>query len=433
MNTLFARTLLWFIATVMITFVAVTIAAIIDYDPEEQRRPLGGGAMLLQFSEAQFAYEAGGPVALQHTLERFRRVTGSQAILTDAYGRDLSNGQDRSDLLPAVGRRMHQAAVIRGRPVVGRRSLDGRYLFFVLLPRGAWFRWFLQPEVHLTMLVVLTLLSYAFARHLTNPVRRLQQAVECFGRGEFHTRVRSTRRDEIGQLARTFDQMADRIESMRASERRLLQDISHELRSPLARMTVALELARSDAEPSKQHDRLQKDVERLNTLIAELLQVTRVESDESKLRREDLALNGLVDDIVTDVRLEANARGSRIEWTSGTELQMKADAELLRRAIENVIRNAVRHTPPGTEVDVKLERDGDRARVIVRDYGHGVPEAELGRIFDPFYRVATDRNRASGGTGLGLAIAKRAIELHKGEIRAKNANPGLEVQMEIPV
>lgn len=429
MNTLFTRTLLWFIATIVLTFAAMIAAAMLDPEPMERRRP-PFAMMPLAFAEARRAYEIGGPGFLKSTLERFRAVTGSEAVLTDRAGADLATGKDRSELVRALEGRRGPVA-IGTRMVIGRESVDQQYFFFLLAPRGNWFRWFFQPEVHLTMLVVLAIFSFLLARHLTNPVRRLQNAVECFGRGDFSARVRSTRKDEIGQLARTFDQMADRIETLLAAERRLLLDISHEIRSPLARLNVAAELARSG--DNKHLDRIEKEVDRLNTLVSELLQVTRAEGDAARMNREILALDALIDDIVTDVRIEADARGCGIEWTPGQPVLVDGDPELLRRAIENVVRNAVRYTPSGTAVDVSLRHEGGAAIVTVRDRGAGVPEQHIARIFDAFYRVESDRDRSTGGAGLGLAIARRAVELHHGQIHARNADPGLMVEIRLPV
>jgi two-component system sensor histidine kinase CpxA len=432
LNSIFIRTLLWFIVTVFLTFVAMIVAAAVDVDTEDRRPPFGA-MLVLQFAEARFAYEAGGPEALRATLERFRRATDTEGVLTDAYARDLATGRDRSDLLAAVGTRPRGPMMMRGGAVLGRRSLDGRYIYFMTVHRGNWFRWFLQPEVHLTVLGVLALLSFLFARHLTDPVKRLQKAVECFGRGEFSTRVKSYRSDEIGQLARTFNQMADRIETLLAAERRLLLDISHELRSPLARLNVAVELARTDEDRDKHLDRIQRDIDRLNALVEELLQVTRAEGDAARMRQETVPLEGLLDELISDVNVEAEARGCRVGWTSREPAKVQVDPVLVRRAIENILRNAVRYAPAETAVEVSLTVSGQDALVAIRDCGPGVPEQDLDRIFDAFYRVESDRNRWSGGVGLGLSIARRAVQLHHGEIHASNANPGLRVVVKLPI
>ena len=430
MRSLFVRTLLWFIATVILTFIALAMAAALDIDPQE-RRPFGA-LVSLAFDEARHAYETGGREALRAALARIARVTDAEPILTDGAGRDLLTGEDRRDLGGEVRGQRRAPYWMRGRTVIGRRSPDGRYMFFVIIQRSGAARWFLQPEINLPVLALLVALSYAFARHLTNPVRQLRNAVESFGRGDLSVRVRSGRRDELGQLALTFDQMADRIETLLAAERRLLLDISHELRSPLARLSVAVELARSGPDTTRHLDRIEREAGRLNALVGELLQVTRAESDTSRLRRERLSLDGLLNEIIDDARLEADQRGSRIEWSGREQVEIEADPELLRRAIENIIRNAVRYAPENTPVEVSTKQLGSEAIVTVRDHGPGVPAQHLARIFDPFYRVDADRDRASGGAGLGLAIARRAVELHHGRIEARNALPGLLVEIRIP-
>jgi two-component system sensor histidine kinase CpxA len=277
------------------------------------------------------------------------------------------------------------------------------------------------------------LLCYWLAYHLTSPVRALQKAVERFGAGDLTSRVGSTRRDELGQLARTFDRMAGRIETLLAAERRLLLDISHELRSPLARLGVAVELARSGENLDANLNRIQKESDRLNSLVGQLLQVTRAEGDPNSLRRDPIRLDDLVAQLVEDAQIEASAHGCELRYDHHEPLTVEGDPELLRRAVENVIRNAIRYSPPREPVEVSLARRNGHAIVDIRDHGPGVPEESLSRIFDAFYRVDSDRNRVSGGIGLGLSIARRAVQLHKGAIRARNAQPGLEVELELPV
>jgi two-component system sensor histidine kinase CpxA len=238
----------------------------------------------------------------------------------------------------------------------------------------------------------------------------------------------------VGELARTFDRMAGRIETLVSAERRLLLDISHELRSPLARLGVAIELARSGDDREAALDRIEKESERLNLLVGELLQVTRAEGDPSSRRVEALRLDQLLAELADDAAIEAKARNCSVRWGGAEPTVLQGDPELLRRAIENVIRNAIRYAPPETSVEMALEKINGLARIRVRDYGPGVPEEALPRIFDAFYRVESDRNRAAGGgAGLGLSIARRAIELYRGRIRATNAHPGLLVELEIPL
>ena len=433
MKTLLAKTLLWFLGTAILTMAAIMGAAALNFNSGGQRPGPFGMLVALQFSEARDAYESGGKAALGTTMERIHAVTHAESFLTDASGHDLLTGEDRSDLTRHVEPSSIFPQVRRNRSTIARQSPDGKYRYLLLVNRGNWFTSFVRPEQALLIFAVLVFLCYAFARHLTNPVRQLQQAVDRFGRGDLTARVGLQRRDELGQLARTFDQMAGRTQTLLTAERRLLLDISHELRSPLARLSVAVELARSGDDAESHLNRIQKEADRLNSLVGELLQVTRAEGDPSQRKLDPVRLDTLVAEVVDDCTIEAEARGCHVQLTEKNAAILAGDAELLRRAVENVVRNAIRYSPAGTTVAVSIDSSPDQVAVTVRDFGPGVPEEALTRIFDPFYRVGTDRNRNSGGVGLGLAIARRAVELHKGRLWAVNAAPGLEVKMEMPV
>jgi two-component system sensor histidine kinase CpxA len=430
MRSLFAKILVWFWFSLAITVIGSALISALVVNDTDRRAPVGR-LVQFQLEEARAAYESGGRPGLQAFVDRIRDVYDAQAILTDDSGRDLLTNADRSDLVRKA-RLRPRAVFFRVAPtMVARAAEDGKFWFFFVVNRANIGSWFITPE-HLWVIAVAVLLCYWLAFHLTQPVRLLQKAVERFGHGDFSARVGSDRGDELGQLARTFDRMADRIETLLAAERRLLLDISHELRSPLARLGVAVELARMGDDPDAQLNRIQKESDRLNTLVGELLQVTRAEGDPSSLRAEAVRLDQLVKQLVDDAAIEAEARGTAVTVAETLPVTMQGDPELLRRALENVIRNAIRYSPPDMPVEVSLARRNGHAVVSVRDHGPGVPEDALPRIFDAFYRVESDRNRASGGAGLGLSIARRAIELHRGSIRARNAHPGLCVEMELP-
>jgi two-component system sensor histidine kinase CpxA len=428
MRSLFGKILLWFLATTVFTGFGIAITSAIALESGSGRPGVFADVIAQRADEARLAYEHGGAHMLGATLARLRGPTRNEVIFTDARGRDLLTGRDRSSLLPhAEGQLAWLARIPRLR--VAHQDSTGRYWLILQGPPRMMF-WFLRPE-HLWVLGVCVLLCYWLSWHLTSPVRKLQRAVDCFGRGELNVRAPASRRDELGQLARTFNLMADRIQTLLTAERRLLLDISHELRSPLARLSVAVELARSGKDP-KDLDRIQKEADRLNTLIGELLQVTRAEGDPSQRIMEPVVLNDVVGEIVDDTSIEARAKDCELAFNASASLVLDGDAELLRRAIENVVRNAIRYAPHGSRIEIDLTRRGHDAVVRVRDFGPGVPPEAIGRIFDPFYRVDSDRNRASGGTGLGLAIARRAVQLHGGTIRAQNADPGLRVNIELP-
>ncbi len=431
MRTLFAKILLWFWCTLAITVVgsAFISALIVNRNTSDQQSP-GARLVTFQLEEARVAYETAGRPGLQAFLDNVQKIYGAQGILTDENGRDLLTNEDRSDLVKRARRRPFP--IIRTTEnMIARTADDGRYWFFFIFPSERPGIWFLTPD-HLFIMGVGVLLCYWLAFHLTSPVRKLQKAVERFGRGDLAARAGSTRRDELGQLARTFDRMAERIETLLAAERRLLLDISHELRSPLARLGVAVELARSGDDPDSALNRIQKESDRLNSLVGQLLQVTRAEGDPSSLRRNPVRLDILVEQLVDESAIEASARGCSLQYGKREPVTVEGDPELLRRAVENVIRNAIRYSPPEMPVDVTVGRQNGAAVVDIRDRGPGVPPEALSRLFDPFYRVEDDRGRNSGGIGLGLSIARRAIELHKGRIRARNAEPGLEIELELP-
>lgn len=427
MRSVFAKILLWLLATVVIAFAGFSIIEM-RFDDAMRHAPMAR-AFRYQAREAREAYESGGPKALQWDLDRVKEIFQAEAMLTDANGRDLVTGDDRSALIRSS---RWSEFIRRNRSVIARRSENGRYWFILSIPGAEAARTFVPPEQLLVLAGVLVL-CYLLAWYLTTPLRKLQTAIEKFGQGDFSARARSTRRDELGQLARTFDKMAERIQNLVSAERRLLLDISHELRSPLARLGVSIELARSGANRDAALDRIQKESDRLNALVGQLLQTMRTEVDPGALRAQDVRLDELLAEVVNDGAVEAAARGSVVNLDTAGPVTIPGDAELLRRATENVIRNAIRYAPPHTPVEVKLGRNSGAVHISVRDYGPGVPDDVLDRIFDPFFRVEEDRNRGSGGVGLGLAIARRAVELHKGKLRARNAHPGLLVEMDLPV
>jgi signal transduction histidine kinase len=432
MRSLFAKILGWFVLTVIVTLTASIAITALSYNPYSSEHPTPLSMMLsAEMTETRHAWETGGREALAGTLDRFRRVThASEAMLTDGEGTDLLTGEKH----PTLIREAHNWSRFpfsgdRG-TTFARFSSDGKYCFFLIAaPRSLMLGNF--QTAHILVLALVVLLCYALAYHLTAPLRRLQKALDHFGRGDLDARAHENRHDELGDLARAFDRMADRIQTLLAAERRLLLDISHELRSPLARLSVAVELARS-GENALPLDRIQKEADRLNALISQMLEVTRVEGDAAHLKQEHVDLDQLVGSLVDACSIEAAANGCTLSLTAPSHTAVDGDPELLRRAIENVVRNAIRHAPPGSKIEIAVENGGGHVRVRVRDYGPGVPEQALPHLFDPFYRVEPDRNRGSGGVGLGLSIARRAVELHQGTLRASNVAPGLLVEIDLP-
>lgn len=286
-------------------------------------------------------------------------------------------------------------------------------------------------------------ICFALARFLTRPVLNLRLAAQQITAGDLSIRADerlAKRRDELGDLVQDFNCMADTNQRVISRQRQLLYDISHELRSPLTRMNVAIDLLRGRVGDDAALTRIESDTERLNELIGRLLTVTKLENTATLLNPSRVALADLVRSIASDAAFEAQKTGSQVRVLSESDVSMQGDYSLLRSAIENVVRNAVRHTAPNTSVDIQVSRpnkaDPTHLMVTVRDYGCGVPEKELSNIFEPFYRVIdADRPVDDDGVGLGLSITDRVIRLHKGTITASNATigSGLQVTIRLPI
>jgi signal transduction histidine kinase len=265
------------------------------------------------------------------------------------------------------------------------------------------------------------------------PVRRIATLIALFGQGNLSVRVESKREDEIGQLGRSFNRMAERLERLIVSERRLLGDISHELRSPLARLKFAVKLARTSADSKTALDRIERDVDRISSLVADILEINFIESGPVVEDAEIARAGEIMDEVIRDCQMEAEVRGCRIEVNGRISGQVRGNRELLRRAVENVLRNGIRYSPEDSSIDVSIAEDARAATIAIRDYGPGVPEDALVRIFDPFFRTEEARDAKGGGSGLGLSIAKQAVQVHHGTIVAENASPGLRVRITIPL
>jgi signal transduction histidine kinase len=293
----------------------------------------------------------------------------------------------------------------------------------------------------LLALAVSGLICYLLTRYLTTPILRLSTASGEIAGGNLSARAApalARRRDELGHLVREFNEMAERIETLVRSQQQLIRDISHELRSPLARLNVALGLARQRApEDAKAAlDRIEHESERLNEMIGRLLTLARLQGATDPPARTAISLRGLMEDIAEDARFEAVSNGCDVRLDVEDDCTVEGSPELLRSALENVVRNAVRYTARNTGVEITLQcprAPGNFAIVRVHDHGPGVPPSELENLFRPFYRVAEARDRNSGGTGIGLAITEGAVRLHGGAVRAFNdSDGGLTVEITLP-
>ncbi len=386
----------------------------------------------LQLESARDMYATGGQKALNNYMTTLNRIFHGSHYLLDGRGRDLVSGEDRADLLPGAPATKWRIRA-DGRWVIAHRSGDGQFWFAAEGPLDRPRIWTFLPYYFL-VIGATGLLCWLAAVGVVSPIRRIASTIALFGQGDLSIRVKTNRPDEIGQLGRSFNQMADRLERLIVNERRLLGDISHELRSPLARLKFAIKLARTSPDTKSALDRVERDIDRITSLVSDIVEIAFVEGDPALQGAENVRLDDIVEAVVLDCAVEAQLRGCAIELEGAIAGEVLGSRELLRRAVENVVRNGIRYAPRGSAVRVSMMQvDEHNAMITVRDNGPGVPEAMLTRIFDPFFRVEAARNSNGGGSGLGLSIAKRAIELHYGAIAARNASPGLCLEITIPL
>jgi len=281
------------------------------------------------------------------------------------------------------------------------------------------------------------LLCLALARYISSPVEKLRHATARLAGGDLEARLGNdlgNRRDEVADAGHAFDRMADQIQALIESERRLLGDISHELRSPLARLAVAVELEReSAATPRPMLDRIDRERERIDELIGDLLRLTRMREGARLEEVEAVDMAALAREVALDAEFESHVDKRHVDVCAEGPVWVRGETSLLRSALENLVRNALHYTAPDSAVQMEVLRRGDRIQIVVRDHGEGVPAAALPKLFAPFYRVDESRTRQTGGTGLGLAIVQHIVARHEGHIRAENApGGGLEVQIDLP-
>jgi signal transduction histidine kinase len=428
-RSVYAKVLLWSFGTLVFSL-ASFLAISFFVNRREPRSSLPFRLNTYLLDEAVEVYRTSGKDNLAETLKRQGSYFQVRLHLTDAKGIDLVTGEDRSAEIPAPGelgrhpRKPHM--------VLAMQHSTGKYRFLIELPPPEFDMRPMYPY-YAMILLAMAALCWLLAVNIAAPLRQLAKTVEQFGAGDLAARVKVRRGDEIGDLGRAFNQMAERIETLLTAERRLLQDISHELRSPLARLSFAAELTRTATDRNAAVARLRKEIDRLADLVAGLIQVTRAEGDFPERSLDTVELHGLVREVCGNCELEASAKHCRIDAAGLAEVELRGDSELLRRAVENVVRNAIRYAPESTAVDVRLTRNGASATVSVRDRGPGVPDEAISKIFTPFFRVDASRDTTTGGVGLGLAIAQRAVFLHHGNIGAKNVEPGLEVEITLPL
>jgi len=385
-------------------------------------------------------FQHGGIEALQNLLEEWNtRQGGAHVYVVDNAGRELLGRAVSAEALAQARRLAEEDRESR----IARLETAGErpYLFFVPAEGEASQRHPSPPSPLLPISIgILASLSFSalLAWYLAKPIRHLRSAFDAAAAGKLDTRIgprMGRRRDEIADLGRDFDRMAQQLQILVGSQRRLLHDVSHELRSPLARLQAAIGLARQQPDKLEASlDRIEHEAGRLDELVGELLTLSRLEAGMSGAADEEVELVELVASIADDARFEAEAHGRRVRFSGEGEVLVKVRAELLHRAFENVIRNAVKYTREGTTVEVRVEwrTAPGWLIVIVADRGPGVPESDLSAIFEPFFRSGAGVKTA--GFGLGLAIARRAIEAHGGIIRALNhPSGGLQIEIILPI
>jgi len=308
---------------------------------------------------------------------------------------------------------------------------------------------FIKQVGFLWLGIVLALSSFVcfwLAWYITSPIRKLRVATKQLSQGHLDTRVSQKigkRRDEIADLGQDFDVMAEQLQKLINNQKQLLSDVSHELRSPLARLQVAVGLVRKKDNKETEADllRIEKETERLDDLIGQSLTLSRLDAGADYPIEDYIDVGGLLEKIINDCDFEANGHQKRVSFEFKQSWTIKANGELLRRALENVIRNAIHYTAENSTVEVTMEQcsihpknNTEELMISVCDQGSGVPEAKLAQLFEPFVRLSSARDRDSGGYGLGLAIAKRAITFHQGKIKARNRrSQGLCVEIILPL
>ncbi len=457
MRSLFLKVFLWFWLTFILFSTCTTVLTLYARSGPVFSALRGALSenLLLPGREALYEYETNGPKALNAYLERLRASSVSEwYFVVDPQGEPAGSPLP-PEVMEPVERAFQSARLVMdhgiGEFVVALPLTDAsgkKYVIVRRSPRGILENAFSRDRASFLgkaalAALITCVLSLVAARHITQPIVKLRKTINRFARGDFSVRSKGelgNRKDEIAAMGDDFDRMADRIQALMAAQTRLLRDISHELRSPLARLGIALDLIEDN--PSQDNARyvqqIRKESERMHSLTSRLITLVRLEGESPLSKGTEVDLSALLRRVCETNALEARHKECEIQCAGEEGVKVAGDEELLFSAVENVVRNAVHHSPAHTDVSVSLEttqQDGLPWAVIrVRDHGPGVPEELLDDLFKPFFRVDDSRDRRSGGTGLGLAIAHDAVHRHKGTIRCSNApDGGLQVRIALPV
>ncbi|MDJ0698684.1 MAG: ATP-binding protein [Woeseiaceae bacterium] len=447
MRSLLVRIFLSFWSIIVITIVAG--AALGYFYAERARTAMQNFEVSDAMLEASATLREEGREGLTTWLESLPGSTASLIYILDDRGKDLLGRRLPPPVAIAMarfgardtGRRQQPREFGNLRPARPFTQLVGPddrvYTFFVLPPQGAVGRWMAQrggSGIIVLALLISAAISFLLARTISRPVRRMRESALAIAGGDLDTRVSEyvgKRRDEIGLLAHDFDRMADELGRAWARQTELTRNVSHELRSPLARLRVALELARRKTGDLPELDKIDAETERLDELIGQILEFSRLGSDFPE-DRSSTALEELLQSVIEDVRYEYGK--TKIEFEAGSRPLVSGYRSALQSGFENVVRNAARHNRNQGEVRIRLETVGADAVVTIEDQGGGVAESELENIFEPFYRAKeTQYGESKRGSGLGLAIASRAIALNNGTLSARNGEHGLSVEIRLPI
>ena len=441
--------LTFWLATILII---VTTAWVISEIAEKSSKPTQERAFMDSYANAAIVtYEAGHRSALIQWLEKTGLSKQMHLFLLTNKG-DIIGNQTVPDVVKKissnfVGGHLDSGIFKSGNLIVSHEILNNSGLAYRLaavsekpLSYFVHIQWAGLSARLLIAIIISGLICYLLSIYLTQPLRSLQLAAKSLGTGKLNTRVGhfvGHHKDEIAELSYEFDNMAEHLETLIHSKERLLQDISHELRSPLTRLQIAIELGRNKSNhlADKEFNRIESECFKLNTLIGEILDYARLDVSTSKLNKSRISLPSVLDSIINDANYEFYEKKPRVIIGSIQPCRLMLDKRLIHRAIENILRNALRYSPKGQVVIVSLYKDPSKHCVIIdiEDNGPGVPSSQLIKIFNPFYRVDTARAKKTGGYGLGLAIAKQAIQLHGGEIHATNRQQGgLLVRITLP-
>lgn len=405
-------------------------------------------------NDAVTAYEQGGELQLRQYMQEVEATQHFRAYLFDERGEELSHRAppDWAIRVAEGGPRAPRDGFLFPAPPLqrdSRASSDGKHRYTLVMGLPPGLRVFVGPRgLPFPALFILVISSgiacYFLSWYLTKPIVRLRAATQRLAAGDLTARTgapASKRKDEVASLTRDFDAMAERLETLVNAQSRLLNDISHELRSPLARLNVALGLARQRAgvESADMLDRIELEASRLNELIGRILTLARLEDGEQDVPKTPVPLDELVLNVAEDAEFEAQARHCHVHTVIPEgDWGVRGNASLLHSAVENVVRNAIRYTQERSAVEIELESaasaHGPEAVLKVSDFGPGVPDDSLGKLFEPFYRIDDARGRLTGGVGLGLAITERAVRFHGGRVAAFNrAEGGLRVEIRLPL